>query len=466
MRRHVTQAELHTVSGWVDAPTDLQPPVHGEVTCDVAVVGGGVGGMGTAQRLADRGQDVVLVEAEFCGFGSSSRNGGHISGAPGGDLRMLALFYPRLMKGMVRLADHAAEHLEGEIKRHEIDCDYVPNGLSFGAVSPIQMLRVRTCAAILRRAGGRGQVGSAEELGIPRAFVGGMREGVGGMLNPGKLCRGLREALIASSARVHEQSRVTDVRRSEDGKVVITTPHGTVVANRVVLSTNAYSGEWDIMPRRLSIPAWIIEAETEPIAPERIEALGWTSRTGVLSQHQIMEHFRVTERGTVVIGVRRLERGTSYPLPRDKVPDPGLVEELEDAFHTRFPSLADVRVARAWGGWIAITSSWVSVAGELEDGVVYSICCNGHGLAQAPYIGTLIADYLVDGVRHADLEAIWKDEPRFPPFVMMGAAGLRTVWLLDRLCDVFNGSARRARRAAASLPGSPTDRPHAATTPS
>ncbi|MFJ9390930.1 NAD(P)/FAD-dependent oxidoreductase [Nocardioides sp. NPDC101246] len=451
MSQDMSTVDLHTFSGWIDPPTERQPAVTGEVTCDVAVIGGGVGGMGTALRLAERGQDVALIEAEFCGYGSSSRNGGHISGAPGGDLRMLKLFYPKQMKGMVLLADHAAEYLEGQIRDHEIDCDYVPNGLSFGAISPIQMLRVKTCAKILKAAGGRGQVGTAEELGIPRAFLGGMREGVGGMLNPGKLCRGLRGALVASSARVYEQSRVSDVRRREDGKVVITTPGGTVIANKVVLSTNAYSGEWDITPERLSIPAWIIEVETEPIDPERIEALGWSSRTGVLSQHQIMEHFRVTEQNTMVFGVRRLERGTSYPLPRDKAPDPGLVQELADAFHTRFPSLADVKVARAWGGWIAITSSWISLAGKLADNVYYSCCCNGHGLAQAPYVGSLIADHIVDGTMHEDLECIWLDRPKFPPFMMMGRAGLRTIWALDRFNDLFNGHKRRARRAAADI---------------
>lgn len=448
MRQDMTKVKLHTFSGWIDPPTDLQPAVRGEVACDVAVIGGGVGGMGTALRLVERGQDVALVEAEFCGYGSSSRNGGHISGAPGGDLRMLKLFYPKQTKGIVRLADHAAEYLEGQIRDHRIDCDYVPNGLSFAAVSPIQMMRVKSCAKVLREAGGRGQVGTAEELGIPRAFVGGMREGVGGMLNPGKLSRGLRSALLASSARVYEQSKVTDVRR-KDGKVVITTPDGAVIANKVVLSTNAYSGEWDITPKRLSVPAYIIEVETEPIDPQRIEALGWTSRTGVLSQHQIMEHFRVTERNTMVFGVRRLERGTSYPLPKDKAPDPGLVQELADAFHTRFPSLADVEVAQAWGGWIAITSSWISLAGKLADNVYYSCCCNGHGLAQAPYVGSLIADHIVEGTMHEDLECIWLDKPKFPPFVLVGRAGLRTIWAMDRIGDVFNGHKRRARRAAA-----------------
>jgi glycine/D-amino acid oxidase-like deaminating enzyme len=451
MKQDLSTIKLHSFSGWIEPPTDMQPAVSGDVTCDIAVIGGGVGGMGTALRLAERDQDVTLIEAEFCGYGSSSRNGGHISGAPGGDLRMLKLFYPKRMKGMVLLADHAAEYLEGEIREHEIDCDYVPNGLSFAAISPIQMLRTKSCAKILQAAGGRGQVGTAEELGIPRAFVGGMREGVGGMLNPGKLCRGLRGALLASSARVYEQSRVTDVRRRDDGKVAITTPGGTVVANTVVLSTNAYSGEWEITPKRLSIPAWIIEVETEPIDPERIEALGWSSRTGVLSQHQIMEHFRVTERNTMVFGVRRLERGTSYPLPHDKAPDPSLVHELADAFHTRFPSLADVQVAQAWGGWIAITSSWVSLAGQLADNIYYSCCCNGHGLAQAPYVGSLIADAIVDGTRHQDLQSIWLEEPKFPPFMMMGRTGLRTVWALDRIGDVFNGSRRRARRAAAQI---------------
>ncbi|CAJ1582843.1 FAD-binding oxidoreductase [[Mycobacterium] wendilense] len=439
--------EYSTFTRWVDPPTDIQPALTEDLTCDVAVIGGGMGGMATALRLAGRGQDVVLLEAEFCGYGSSSRNGGQIAGAPGGDLRLLKLFYPKQIPNMVRLAENAAHFAERLIEDHNIDCDYVANGMVFGAVSPVQMLRVRACAAILRRAGGRAVVGTSSELGIPGAFVGGMREGVGGMLNPGKLSLGVRRALLSTSARVFERTKVTDVTRDGD-TVVISTAQGDVRANKVVLATNAYSGEWDITPKRLSIPAWIIEVETEPIAPERIAALGWTSRSGVVTQHQIMTNYRLTERNTIVFGVRRLERGRSFPLPV-KAPDPKLVQELADAFHTRFPSLADVKVAGAWGGWIAITSSWLSVAGKAEDNVYYLLACNGHGLAQAPYVGTLIADLLVDGTRHADLAGIWKDQPRFPPFMMMGRLGLRTIWAVDRVCDLLNGSKRRARRAAA-----------------
>jgi glycine/D-amino acid oxidase-like deaminating enzyme len=388
----------------------------------------------------------VLLEAEFCGYGSSSRNAGQLAGAPGGDLRLLKLFYPKKVPGMVRLAENAARFVEGLIATHEIECEYEPNGMVFGAVSKGQMRRVRAAAKILKRAGGHGELGTSEELGIPRGFVGGMREGVGGMLNPGKLARGVRRALLASPARVYERTKVTDVARAGD-RVVVSTARGKVRANKVVLATNAYSGEWSITPKRLSVPMWIIEVETEPIAPERLASLGWTSRSGVVTQHQIMENYRLTARNTIVFGVRRLERGRSYPLPTKK-PDQGLVEELASAFAMRFPALADVRVDRAWGGWIAITSSWLSVAGQVADNVYYSVACNGHGLTQAPYVGSLIADLIVDGSPAPDLEVIWKTAPKFPPFFMMGPSGVRTVWAIDRLCDMVNGSRRNARRGA------------------
>lgn len=439
-------------SGWADPPRDVRPSLRGDLTCQVAVIGGGINGMSTALRLAERGQDVVLLEAEFCGHGSSSRNAGQLAGAPGGDLQLLNLLSRKRMPDMMRLAENAAHHVEEFVAKHDIDCEYEATGNAFAAVSRGQMGRVRRVAKIVTRAGGHVEVGTAEELGIPRGFVGGMREVVGGRMNPGRFSLGMREVLLASAAQVFEQTKVTDVVR-QGGRVVVTTPHGQLRADRVVLATNAFAGEWDITPKHLSVPIYVIEVETEPIDPARIAALGWTSGMGLVTQHAIMENYRLTPRNTIVFGVRRLERGTSYPLPTEKAPDPRLVEELAGAFATRFPSLADVAVERAWGGWIAITSSWLPVAGRIHDDIYYSIACNGHGLAQAPYVGTLIADAIVDGQRHEDLQAVWRDRPRFPRPFMMGRAGLRTIWAVDRFNDLVNGSRRNARHGARTEAG-------------
>lgn len=439
--------EYTTFTGWIDPPGDVRPALDDDVTCEVAVIGGGLAGMSTALRLAERGRDVVLLEAEFCGHGSASRNAGQVAGAPGGDIQLLSMLHRKTFPGIVRFAENSAHFLERLIERLAIDCDYEATGNVCAAVSRGQMGRVRRVTKLLRKAGADVELGTSAELGIPRGFLGGMRESVGGMMNPGKFSLGIRRAVLASGARVFERTRVSEVRPTGD-HVVINTPGGEVRARRAVLATNAFGGDLAITPKRLSVPIWVSEVETEPIDPDRLAALGWTSRSGVVTQHNIMENYRLTSRDTIVFGVRRLQRGRTCPLPPRK-PDEAVVAELARAFERRFPALADVAAARAWGGWIAITPSWLPVAGTTRDGVYYSVACNGHGLAQAPYVGSLIADLIVDGRQHEDLKTLWAEKPDFPRPLMMGAVGLRTIWTVDRFNDLINGSRRNARRGAA-----------------
>ncbi|WP_336792025.1 FAD-binding oxidoreductase [Gordonia malaquae] len=442
----IARTAYSAFSGWIDPPADVRAPLAENLACSVVVIGGGLAGMATALRLAEHGVDTVLLEAEFCGYGSGSRNAGQLASAPGGDIQLLDLLYRKRMPALIRMTENAAAHVEELIEARGIDCDYEATGNVFAAVSRGQLGRTRRIAKVLRRAGAQVAEGDARELGIPHGFLGGMREVNGGILNPGKFLRGLRTAVLGSSVRVFEQSKVTDVVRDGDD-VVVETPGGIVRAGTVVLATNANAGEWDITPKRLSSPMWVTEAETEPIDPERLAALGWTSRSGLVTQHNIMENYRLTARNTIVFGVRRIERAVDYPLP-ERTPAPSVVAELADAFHRRFPPLADVAVAKAWGGWIGITATWLPVAGTVGGNVYYSLACNGHGLAQATYIGSLIADRIATGNTPDDLATVWADEPRFGRAVglIMGRLGVRAAWALDRFNDAVNGSMRTARR--------------------
>ena len=439
-----------TFTGWVGPPTDIRPPLTENFTCSVAVIGGGLAGMATALRLAERGVDAVLLESDFCGHGAGSRNAGQLASAPGGDIQLLNLLYRRRMPAIIRLTENAAGHVESMIEKLGIDCDYEAVGNVFAAVSRGQLGRTRRIAKILRRAGAHVEEGTARELGIPPGFLCGMREIKGGITNPGKLLRGLRSAVLASTVQVFEQSKVVDIVRGNDG-VTVETPRGVILAQKVVLATNAYAGEWDITPKRLSSPMWVTEVETEPISPQRLAALGWTSRSGLITQHNIMENYRLTARNTIVFGVRQIERGAGYPLP-ERHPDPAVVADLAKAFARRFPPLADVAIDRAWGGWIGITSTWLPVAGTVGDDVYYSLACNGHGLAQATYVGTLIADRIATGITPDDLRTVWVDEPKFGHAVpiIMGRLGLRSAWTADRFNDMINGSKRHACKGFAT----------------
>ncbi|WP_411129173.1 NAD(P)/FAD-dependent oxidoreductase [Streptomyces sp. x-19] len=419
-------------SGWIDPPTDVMPALRGELTCDVAVVGGGYAGMAAALRLAERGADVVLLETGFCGSGAASRNAGQLTGAPAGDPSVLSTLYPRRFRNLLRLTEGAVHFAEELIGRLDTDCEYEPTGNIGAAVSTGQLRKARRNARILQKAGADAEFGDRHDLGLPEAFPGGVLERAGGLLNPGKFALGLREALLGSQARVFEQTAVRAVEPHGTG-VVVTVPGGRIRADRVLLATNAYSRELAITPKRLATPLWVSMVETEPIKPGRLEATGWTSRSGIATQHNLMQSFRPTARGTIVFGVRRLQATRGAAGTRE--PDPAVVADLARGFHDRFPSLRDVKLQRAWGGWVALTSSWLPVAGQAAKNVFYAMACNGHGLAQAPYVGTMLADRLAGGALHDDLGAIWQERSRFVPSPVFNAPTLRAIWAVDRLSD-------------------------------
>ena len=68
------------ISAYIDrAPVDLQPALQADIDADVVIIGGGFTGLCAALRLRAEGVNVVLLEREFCGFGASDRNAGHLT---------------------------------------------------------------------------------------------------------------------------------------------------------------------------------------------------------------------------------------------------------------------------------------------------------------------------------------------------------------------------------------------------
>jgi glycine/D-amino acid oxidase-like deaminating enzyme len=425
--------EYGVFSGWVDPPDDPGEPLDRDLQCDVTVVGGGYTGVAAALQLAERGVDTVLLEADFCGWGASSRNAGHLTTTIAGDPQLLATVYRRRLPELVRFADSAAHHTEDLIERLGIECDYEPVGNVSAALSAGQLRRAERIARTIERAGGEVELVEGRAFGLPGRFLGGIHEKIGGVLNPGRLMRGLREALLRSPVRVHERTAVRAVEPGP-GAIELRTPAARVRADRVVLATNAFSRDLPFAPPRIVRPVWVTLAETEPFDPSRLSEAGWTSRAGIYTQHLILESFRPTRRGTIVFGTRQVQApGRGALAPRR--PDSAIVDDVVRGFRDRLPSLSDVSVQRAWGGWIAMTPSWLPVAGEATANVFYAVGYNGHGLAQAPYVGTLLADRLVDGEPHEHLGTIWRPTPRFAPAPLFSAPALKAGWALDRLWD-------------------------------
>jgi glycine/D-amino acid oxidase-like deaminating enzyme len=429
--------------GWLNPPADLLPALTGEISADVAVIGGGYTGMAAALRLAERGIDVILAEAEFCGGGASSRNAGHLTPTIAGDPLILFTAYRRRASQLIGVAERAVHFTEGLIERLGIECDYERTGNVSAALTTGQLRRSERVTQFLRSAGGDVDF-VRSDWGLPEGFLGGILEHAGGHLNPGKFAHGLRTALQRAGVRVFEGSPVHEVLPRGSGALVRTTT-GEARVDHVLLATNAYANELVAAPRRAVVPVWVTLAETEPVDPERLAATGWTSRAGIYTQHLILEDYRPTPNGTILIGTRIIQRPPGALGSRTS--EPRVVEELGRGFRDRFPTLRDVAIRRTWGGWIAMTPSWLPIAGDAAPNVSYALGYNGHGLAQAPRLGTLMADHLAGDGIGGDLEVFWRRQVRYSPAPQFTAPALRLGWMIDRFSDRIDGWRRHSSRA-------------------
>ncbi|MBL4556751.1 MAG: FAD-binding oxidoreductase [Rhodobacteraceae bacterium] len=94
---------------------------------DICVIGGGYTGLSAALHLAERGYDVVLVEAHRAGWGASGRNGGQIAVGQRVDQETLEARLGREMAARLwDLGLASVDLVHSLCARHRIDCDYVP----------------------------------------------------------------------------------------------------------------------------------------------------------------------------------------------------------------------------------------------------------------------------------------------------------------------------------------------------
>lgn len=429
------------ISAYLETPPDREPPLAGDARADVAIVGGGLTGLGAAIALRRAGIEAVVLEREFCGFGASGRHAGHLTPTIGKDLPTLLLLYgAERTAAIARFADHCVHRAEALIAEHGIACDYAASGNVMAVVHPKQEKRLRRAAEVAGKVGANVRFLEPDEMrarGLPPAFLCGALEGSGGTLDPGKLVLGLRRAALAAGIRIYEGTRVAGVEKG--ARWELRSAHGRLRAERVVMATNAWTREIGAPGSRV-LPLYVTLFETEPLDDARLAAIGgWPRREGVYTAHEILESYRLTARRTIVggskapryaFGARPGERGGADARSQ------GVIAR---AFRERFPALADVPIARFWGGWIAMTLNFLPSIGALDADRTrwHALGYNGHGVAQALAVGDVLADSIA-GRDNEWARLFAKPAPRLPPepFLWLTARGLLALFgAMDRVTD-------------------------------
>jgi gamma-glutamylputrescine oxidase len=380
--------------------------------CDVCVIGGGIAGTSTALHLAERGFDVIVLEAQQIGWGASGRSGAQV--LPG-----IAASQDTLEK-LIGVDDAhkvwqlsvAGVHLVRDlIARHGIDAEFVA-GHMLAAVKARHDVQLRAYVDELQRRyayDGIRYMPAAEVRSIVASnrYRGALYDSNAGHLHPLKYTLGLAAAAERLGVRIFEGTRAVDFAGRTP--VRVRTAGGEVRCRQLVLCGNVYLGAIarQLQARIMSVGTCIVA--TEPLGAARAQAL-ITNNAAVADMNWVLDYFRRSADQRLLFGGRISYAGF----------DPDRIAAATRARMTRvFPQLHDVKVQFAWGGHVGITRNRAPNFGRLNPDVYYLQGFSGHGIALAGMAGKLVSEAIAGEAGCFDVFA------RIPHRDFPGGAALR-----------------------------------------
>jgi glycine/D-amino acid oxidase-like deaminating enzyme len=389
-------------SFWLDQPDAPEPvaDLAGNVTADLAVIGGGFTGLWTALLARERypDLDVVLVEAKTVGWAASGRNGGFCSASLTHGIGNGLERFPEEMPLLEQLGEQNLREIGETVVKHGMDCDFQPTGELALATADWQLDGLDEQAVAARRLGHDVEVltaaGARAELGSP-LWVGGLKYMTGNALvEPGRLAWGLRRACLDAGVRIYEHTPATSL--SADGVgvgMLLRTPYGSVRAAKAVLAAGVPGGS---LLRRIGayvIPVWDYVLVTEPLSAAQIGSLGWRDRRGASDLGNQFHYFRLTRDNRVLWGGYDAVYYNGGRIREEHVVRPATFANLASQFFATFPQLEGVSFTHAWGGVIDTCSRFCAFFGTAHAGrVAYAAGYTGLGVGASRFAAQVLLD--------------------------------------------------------------------------
>jgi gamma-glutamylputrescine oxidase len=391
-------------------PLDPFPVLQGAQTADVCVVGGGYMGLSAALHLAERGHDVVLIEAHRVGFGASGRNGGQVGSGQRRDQDELERMVGREdAHRLWDLAEDAKALVRTLITRHQMPVTFRP-GVAHACWADAEVHHDQTYAARLARDYGYDQIEALDTpaiqhlIGSP-AFKGGTIDRGAGHIHPLNFAIGLAKAAAAAGVRIHERTEALSIRPGP--KPVVQTTSGTVTANHVILAGNGYMAGLAHQYSAKVMPINNFIIASEPLGDRAKDIL--SEPVAVADTKFVVNYWRLSDDNRLLFG-----GAESYGY---RFPD--IIKAVTKPMLDIYPQMKGVKIDYAWGGTLAITVNRMPALLRLHPNVTAASACSGHGVAMATMTGRIMAQAVDTQSAQFDLLASLP-KPSFP-----GGAALR-----------------------------------------
>ncbi|MFD6344128.1 NAD(P)/FAD-dependent oxidoreductase [Streptomyces roseolus] len=372
-----------------------QEPLPGDRTADVCIVGGGYTGLWTAYYLkkAVPFLDIVVLEARFCGYGASGRNGGWLYNGIAGRDRYAKLHghdaAVRLQQAMNATVTEVLDVLDAE----KIEADQHRGGVLEVALTPAQLARLKEFHAVEHAFGEtdreiHGARETAARIRVAGA-VGSSWTPHGARVHPVKLVNGLRAAVETLGVTIHESTPVTEIKPKH-----AVTPYGTVRAPYVLRCTEGFTASL-AGRRRTWLPMNSSMIATEPLTDAQWESIGWNGLETLGDMAHAYMYAQRTADGRIALGGRGVPYRYGSKTDNDGRTQPRTVEALRDVLVRFFPQLAGVRVDHAWSGVLAVPRDWcATVSLDRSTGLGWAGGYVGSGVATTNLAARTLRDLI------------------------------------------------------------------------
>ncbi|HEY5052700.1 MAG TPA: FAD-binding oxidoreductase [Solirubrobacterales bacterium] len=454
----------HTAHGyWLEeagAPTPA-PPLDGEASADVVVVGAGFSGLWAAWHIKQLEPDarVVLLEGGRCGEGPSGRNGGfcNVMWASLPNMRKRWGDAPAL--AVARAAEHSVAEIGSFCENEGVDAWFRRGGYLQVSTAPAHDSNWAEALAACRELAAAEAVEALSSADVaarckaPTFRAGAFYPGAA-TVQPARLALGLRDRLIAVGVEVNENSPVRALRDSPGG-VEARTPAGAVRARAAVIAVGgAATAPLGPLRNRITVASSHIVL-TEPV-PDLLEEVGWTGGECITDSRALIDYFRTTSDGRILFGWGGGRIAMGARLGGHSELDPGVVAQTAAHLRACFPGLEGRRLTHAWGGPIDASPTHLPMVVALPGGSAFAAAgYTGNGVGPSHMVGRTLASLALD--RRDDpsrLPFVDPSPPPLPPqpFQWIGAEAIRQGLIRKESAELAGRDPDPISAAIASIP--------------
>jgi glycine/D-amino acid oxidase-like deaminating enzyme len=368
-------------------------PLPGDGDADVVIVGGGYTGLWTAYylKMAVPFLRITVLEAKFCGYGASGRNGGWLYNGIAGRDRYAKLHGQEAARALQQAMNDTVDEVVRVAAQEGIDADIQRGGVLEVAYSPAQLARLKAYHAAETAFGEQDRVllGAAESARRIRVAgtVGGTWTPHGARIHPVKLVQGIAAAAERLGVVIHESTPVTEIRPKH-----AVTPYGTVRAPYVLRCTEGFTASLKGQ-RRTWLPMNSSMIATEPLPPEIWATIGWEGGETLGDMAHAYVYAQRTADGRIALGGRGVPYRFGSRTDNDGRTQAATVDALREVLVRLFPSTAGVAIEHAWSGVLGVPRDWcASVQLDRSTGLGWAGGYVGSGVATSNLAARTLRD--------------------------------------------------------------------------